>query len=115
MDRTENIRQSRAADKNAVYLGLDPLVLMENAGRDLAGYAERFESIAVFCGRGNNGGDGLVAARHLACQGKKVTTYILTGTCSRECQTQLDIIEKLRSIELRILGYETLLFCFYYS
>lgn len=51
------------------------ILLMENAGRLVAEeiwkahpHADR-ESIAVLCGRGNNGGDGFVAARYLALRG----------------------------------------------
>ncbi len=48
-------------------LGIPSLVLMENAGR---GCAERIATrqprrVWILCGRGNNGGDGLVIARHL--------------------------------------------------
>ncbi len=51
------------------------LTLMENAGRGVVGFLEeRFaplarEKIVIVCGRGNNGGDGLVAARLLRDQG----------------------------------------------
>lgn len=61
--------QSRAVDRLAVeQYGLSGLVLMENAGRGCAelllslGIAGR---VAICCGGGNNGGDGLVIARHL--------------------------------------------------
>ena len=54
------------------------LELMETAG---AAVAEAVESlrpdgpIRVVCGKGNNGGDGLVAARHLATSGFEVETF----------------------------------------
>ncbi|MFT3823219.1 MAG: NAD(P)H-hydrate dehydratase [Chitinophagaceae bacterium] len=41
----------------------------------LHGYRER--SFSIFCGKGNNGGDGLVIARLLAASGHTVTVYIL--------------------------------------
>ncbi len=47
-------------------------ILMENAGRNIAELASRFlgdnrwRQISVVCGKGNNGGDGFVVARHLA-------------------------------------------------
>lgn len=56
-------------DLNAEALGVPTGFLMENAGRGIAEVVqERYGSglkIAVVCGPGNNGGDGLVAARHL--------------------------------------------------
>ena len=59
----------RECERRAIEdLGLASLVLMENAGRGLAelllslGAAGR---VVVCCGKGNNGGDGLVLARHL--------------------------------------------------
>src|SRR5947208_11598037 len=55
--------------------GVPSLTLMENAGRGVLEFlAERFaplggQKIAIVCGRGNNGGDGLVVARLLREQG----------------------------------------------
>lgn len=55
--------------------GISPLVLMENAGRNCAEFiAERLlaghnETPLILCGKGNNGGDGFVIARHLASKG----------------------------------------------
>ena len=59
--------------------GISESVLMENAGRAVCVAAmrkfPRAQHIAVVCGGGNNGGDGFVAARHLAAKGKDVTVY----------------------------------------
>jgi len=73
----------KALELNSEYFGVSRLQLMENAGRAVAEEIQaRFEpektEVAVFCGLGGNGGDGFVAARHLACQGFKVTV-ILAG------------------------------------
>jgi len=64
--------QMREADRRTVAeRGIPPLILMENAGlRVFEFLEERFaplsrQRIAVLCGKGNNGGDGLVVARHL--------------------------------------------------
>ncbi|MGA2766709.1 MAG: NAD(P)H-hydrate dehydratase [Candidatus Bathyarchaeia archaeon] len=75
-------RDMRALESNAEYFGVSRLLLMENAGHNVAlEVASRFKpgkSVAVFCGLGGNGGDGFVAARHLSCMGFKAR-IILAG------------------------------------
>ena len=73
----------RAADARAVaVLGLSTACLMENAGRGLADVTcsilrlYDFTTAVVVAGRGNNGGDGLVAARHLRLRGKDVRVVL---------------------------------------
>lgn len=67
--------EMRAIDEKAIHeYGIPSLLLMENAGRACAEEAaklagEKGARVAVFAGKGNNGGDGLVAARHLANRG----------------------------------------------
>lgn len=65
-----------AADGHATsILGLSTLCLMENAGRGLADVTcsilrlYGIESVTIVAGRGQNGGDGLVCARHLLLRG----------------------------------------------
>ncbi|MBN2014641.1 MAG: NAD(P)H-hydrate dehydratase [Candidatus Altiarchaeota archaeon] len=100
MDPTE---LSKAVDMNSSYLGVDRLMLMENAGREVAIHGREFNSIAVFAGLGNNGGDGLVAARHLSGLGKRVKIYTLSGNRSRECQKNFDIVKRIDSIEVEVV------------
>ncbi len=79
--------------------GIELIQMMENAGRNLAELAinlidKNFENrnsknIVVACGLGNNGGGGMVAARHLSNHGFNVTV-VLTGAEA-----------KLRSIPLK--------------
>jgi NAD(P)H-hydrate epimerase len=61
----------REVDRRTIELGIPGIVLMENAGQRVVEFlAERYaplagQRIAVLCGKGNNGGDGMVVARQL--------------------------------------------------
>ena len=74
----------REVDRAAIEeIGIPSLVLMENAAIGVVealcqAYGEA-ESAAVFCGPGNNGGDGLAVARHLAIRGFEVRIFLVTG------------------------------------
>jgi len=63
--------QMREVDRRTIEMGIPGLVLMENAGhRVIELLAEKFapladRRIAILCGKGNNGGDGMVVARQL--------------------------------------------------
>lgn len=65
--------QVRAVDRRAIdEYGMSGLVLMENAGRGCADVLCRIGiagPVVICCGRGNNGGDGFVIARHLDLRG----------------------------------------------
>ena len=83
--------------------------MMENAGAAaVRRLIEKFGSvegknIQVFAGLGNNGGDGLVMARHLAGHGAKVTVMLL-GTPDKikteESNWNWSILEKMPSVKL---------------
>ncbi|MBI5522616.1 MAG: NAD(P)H-hydrate dehydratase [Desulfarculus sp.] len=76
--------EMRRADRVTIEeIGLPGIVLMENAAQGAArvltealGQVEGLD-IAAFCGRGNNGGDGLAILRILAGQGANCTVYLL--------------------------------------
>src|SRR5262245_27286027 len=63
--------QMREVDRRTIEMGIPGIVLMENAGHRVVEFlAEAFptlstQRIVVLCGKGNNGGDGLVVARQL--------------------------------------------------
>ena len=62
--------EMKVVDRNAEFRGMPSYKLMENAGRGLANFIKKnnkikAKNIIVFCGIGNNAGDGFVAARYL--------------------------------------------------
>ncbi len=73
----------RAVDRAAIEdYGIPSLVLMENAGRGAADLLRALGvrgRVVVCCGKGNNGGDGLALARHLAGRGYQVAIFLVTG------------------------------------
>lgn len=77
--------QMRECDRITIEeLGLPGLVLMENASRAVAGQALDFfkgnaagKRVEVFCGKGNNGGDGFAVARHLKNVSALVSVFLV--------------------------------------
>jgi hydroxyethylthiazole kinase-like uncharacterized protein yjeF len=65
--RVLSVAEARAIDRDAVArLGMPTILLMENAARSVAEHARLLgERCVILAGAGNNGGDGLAAARHL--------------------------------------------------
>lgn len=92
--------EMREFDQRAeTEFGLPSIVLMENAGAEISrsivnilGSVQN-RKICLLAGKGNNGGDGFVAARHLANQGAKVKVFIIKdGDLSKDSATNLDVI-----------------------
>lgn len=84
MNAVVTAQEMAAMDRHAVaQLKIPSALLMENAGRGVADIALRMlaqptgKIVHIYCGSGNNGGDGYVAARHLLNHGAIVSTYIL--------------------------------------
>jgi ADP-dependent NAD(P)H-hydrate dehydratase / NAD(P)H-hydrate epimerase len=90
--------QMRQIDRRAADAGLTTEILMENAGRAVARETIKLATgvsgkrILVLVGPGNNGGDGLVAARHFADSGADVTVYL----CSKrpDVDKNLDLLQQ---------------------
>lgn len=77
--------QMHHMDQTAMYgkYKIAPVVLMENAGHAVVEKAKDLiiswhnKRVIVFCGKGNNGGDGFVIARHILAEGARVFVYVL--------------------------------------
>jgi NAD(P)H-hydrate epimerase len=105
----------QAIDRRAIEgLKIPGLTLMENAGARVADViCERFEdenspaggiagkTVAVVCGKGNNGGDGLVVARLLHQRGAKVLAFLI-GEKSAVSGDALTNLERARAAGLTI-------------
>ncbi|MEA3343611.1 MAG: NAD(P)H-hydrate epimerase [archaeon] len=78
-----SVEEMKKTDEHAqTVLGIPALILMETAGANAARIMhERFnleeKNVTVFCGTGNNGGDGLVFARHAAKYGASVSIVMV--------------------------------------
>ena len=86
MEQYVTCKEMKKIEAQADAAGLSYYQMMENAGTALVSeilsrteepYSEK--SGAVFCGKGNNGGDGFVAARLLAEKGFLVTVILVEG------------------------------------
>ncbi|MEN6609941.1 MAG: NAD(P)H-hydrate dehydratase [Methanoregulaceae archaeon] len=88
----------RAVDRNAVALGVSGLQMMESAGKALAESALSFSPsrVLILCGKGNNGGDGMAAARYLQSGVETDLIYLAEEGMSRECAHQLAALRYAR-------------------
>ena len=88
-------------DMNTIEKLLVPsCVLMERAALSIVQVMEKekvpMDDILVVCGTGNNGGDGLAAARILREKNRKVTCVLMGDRerCTKETRAQLKILEQ---------------------
>ena len=96
--------------------GVPGLLLMENAGRGVADAITqevgnlRGTQVLVLCGRGNNGGDGFVIARHLLVRGATVCVGVLGKTTDLrgDARTNFAILQSLRRAHGGRLAFVTI-------
>ena len=92
--------QMKILERRANEAGLSYYQMMENAGTSAAQIitlktdnSVKNKKIIVFCGKGNNGGDGFVAARKLKQWGALVTLVLVDGlTVSKDAVTNYKLI-----------------------
>jgi len=86
-------------DKMSIeHFGIPSVVLMENAGSafcDELLKRTNAKNFAVLCGKGNNGGDGSVVARHLFNKGKDVMLIILKDNLSGDALINFNIAKSI--------------------
>jgi len=92
--------QLRDIDRRAVeQFAVPSLLLMENAGRGAADLLRALHArgpIALCCGKGNNGGDALVLARHLAVRGIPAEIHLFADPAqlSPDAAAQWEMVER---------------------
>lgn len=96
--------EMKKIDKRAIEeYGVPEILLMENAGREVASAFEEYlgdvsgKRICVLAGSGNNGGDAFVAARHLMNRGAQISVFLVGSPAhlTKSAALNRDIIIKM--------------------
>ncbi len=106
----------REIDRKAIEgYEIPGIILMENAGRNVAEEVLKMlpgtdkSRVAIFCGKGNNGGDGFVIARHLYNKGVDVSVHLTTAVSrvlsDSDASTNLKILLNM-NLEIKELQEE---------
>ena len=109
--RLLTVQQMRQAEETAAKQGLSYLRMMENAGSAAAnwmmkGFPAETKGTTVFlCGAGNNGGDGFVAARRMAEQGRSVGVILACGHPTSPTAAQM--LERLSGFSVPVVEAKT--------
>ena len=105
-------KEIKVLDTNAEFFGVPTIELMEYAGKGVAYFIKhklkpKNKEILIFCGTGNNGGDGFVAARYLS-KNYNVTVF-LTGK-EKEIKTKIskENFLKLKKIKTKIYDIKSI-------
>ena len=117
MDSTKRAlrrNEVREIDRKAIEeYEIPGIILMENAGRNVVEEILKIlpepdkAKVVIFCGKGNNGGDGFVIARHLYNKGVNVSVYLLSrisnvladGDASTNLKILLNMNLKIKELE----------------
>lgn len=88
-------------DAVAIADGLEIRQMMELAGWHMVSFfhmldIKRIQKIVVVCGKGNKGGDGLAAARHLYNHGYSVSVVLVSKSMKSDAKHQLRLLEKMK-------------------
>ena len=110
MNRVLTGKQMRAVEQRSDELGVSYSRLMDNAGSAAAALIRRTTDVLnkncmIFCGRGNNGGDGFVVARKLLEYGANVVVVLADGLPRTEISYQM--YDQARRQDMTFFDYET--------
>lgn len=113
MQKVTTAAEMRNMDRIAMHgiYAIAPAVLMENAGHAVAERAGAWlegwdgKDVVLFCGKGNNGGDGFVIARHILAAGARTYVYVLgqEEDYSQEACQHLHTLQQLADDETCLL------------
>jgi hydroxyethylthiazole kinase-like uncharacterized protein yjeF len=106
--KVSSVSEMRTLDRTAIEkFGIPEEILMENAGEAvhfvlLGELGVKGKKFVVFCGMGNNGGDGFVVARKIHSNGGEVSVFILgdEGKFKGAAKANLEILSRL-PVEVR--------------
>ena len=97
-------KEIKVLDRNAEFYGVPTIELMENAGKGAADFIieelkSKDKDVLFFCGTGNNGGDGFVAARYLA---KKFNVSLFLTGKKKDIRTDIskENFQKLKNVKM---------------
>jgi NAD(P)H-hydrate epimerase len=106
------VKQMYQIEENGHQMGFPRQLMMENAGASMvknlvSQFGDLFsKKILVIAGLGNNGGDALVVARHLAGHGSSVSVVLLgdpKDIKTAECMANWQILQKMKSVSIQTL------------
>ena len=105
-------QEMRDMDRAATEKGGVPsIVLMENAAIACVNELKKDfgclkgKRAAIFCGKGNNGGDGFAIARHLYAEGADVSVFLVCGSeFSGDAKINFDVINKIDAVNTDVIS-----------
>ena len=105
------VKEMKALEEQAIQQGISVSELMENAGKAVfETVQQKFEldnkQIVIFCGQGNNGGDGFVAARHFAEESKVLVLFF--GDVEKQSEEAEQNYKKIQDAVIEIRDKEEL-------
>ena len=100
-------QQMQTLEQRAVEEGIPYITLMERAGGAVAEYIVKHHNIigrriVILCGKGNNGGDGFVTARHLEAEGATVIIALVDGLPKTDLAKET--LSKIRQTKIQVFS-----------